>query len=590
MASARRPLLIVLTWLLLGAACAQSYRWSDVVQKVEIRADGSVIVDDTRTLWTDEDFGEAFICVHLTGNQKLTMLPASAALGAGPTWSAFQQPCAGGTEVVVRNDRRIQERRVRFVYRLDNTLDYRSDVTQWYWQVLEQEHPRVIGYTLEVTTPGPSPAPYDAYVHRFGNPERPTVELSADRSRLTVRLGTVPSGDGVEVRYLMDPALFDQKGARPGMEEFLLDETRVAGVQTALQARRSPWWAALGLALLALTGGRALAAYRRFGREPKIDTMKYPFEPPSDLPPAAVTSILQQTAGTTAMGPAFHATIMDLIRRGYGEFENPAGRGKDFAINLNPASDPSSLLPFENAVLGYLKAAARPGAPDRLSAAELKSYSEKHGASFLSGWGKKVREWLEANRGGSLLTEESKVAARRAARGMLYGAVPTFALIFILSGSASAIMIVLTVVQVVGAIVSSASIVAWRPEIAAEVYGWKGFKRTLTDYTRMKDAPLDFFNMWDVYYCYAAALGVAEKYLATLQKAAPLAGVDEATLTSRAVWLSGGNSAGLASMASLSRSISSLSSALNSASASASSGGSSSGGGGGGGGGSSGGR
>jgi uncharacterized membrane protein len=98
----------------------------------------------------------------------------------------------------------------------------------------------------------------------------------------------------------------------------------------------------------------------------------------------------------------------------------------------------------------------------------------------------------------------------------------------------------------------------------------------------MKDAPPDFFGLWDRYYVYAAALGVAERYLKTLQRVAPARGFDEGQMARQAAWLGVSNASDLGSM---SRSISSLSSALARSGASASSGGSSSGGGGGGGGG-----
>ncbi len=583
-------LYLVLALALTGAGLAQSYTWSDVVQVVTIQADGDVIVDDTRTLSTSGDFGEAFICVKLTGGQSLSLLDGSGALGPGPSAHAYSQPCDGGTEVVVHNDVRVKERRVRFVYRLSGVLDVRRDVVQWYWQILEQEHPTVRGYTLTVSAPGPMSAPYDAYVHRFGNQELPSVALSEDRATLRVAFDRIPDGDGVEIRYLMDPALFTQKGARDGMEEFLRDEAKVAGVQTLMQLRRSTWWSLVPLGLLLLTGSGAFGAYRRYGREPRIETMKYPFEPPSGLPPAAVTSILQQSGSTAAMGPAFHATIMDLMRRGYGEFASDGKKQSDFAIQLNLDKPTAPLLPFEDQVLGYLKSAARPGAPNRLSSAELKAYSQRSASTFLAKWAPGVRKWLEAQRGGPLTEAESRKAAAKWAGRLALSALATLALVFVFQGAPRGIAIAATVAQFVGAVVAGAAIPAWRPEVAQEVYGWQGFKRTLTDYTRMKDAPLDFFKLWDVYYCYAAALGVADQYLKTLGRAAPLAGVDEGTLIRTATWMSAGNTASLASFSSFSRSVSSLSSALNSASASASSGGSSSGGGGGGGGGSSGGR
>ncbi len=40
----------------------------------------------------------------------------------------------------------------------------------------------------------------------------------------------------------------------------------------------------------------------------------------------------------------------------------------------------------------------------------------------------------------------------------------------------------------------------------------------------MRNAPDDFFKLWEVYYCCAAALGVAEKFLKNMERATPQRG------------------------------------------------------------------
>jgi len=373
------------------------------------------------------------------------------------------------------------------------------------------------------------------------------------------------------------------------MQKLLADEIEVAGVQKrqrALDRVRSHWaWGLLPLSVLLWLSGGVWRDYLRYGREPRVPAMRYPFEPPSDLPPAAVTAMRMQTFNASGMGAAFFATIMDLARRGYGSFA-PKGRRFEMRLDLERAED--TLEPFERDVLGYLRNAARThrgGDPAYLEFSELKAYSRQHGQTFVRGWGKKVRGWLEDRRGGALVSAASRAATRRwsglaVLAGLLLGggAVMT-------AGSARVLMAVGAGLAVVLALVATASLPAWRAELAPEIYGWQGFKRTLTDYTRMKSAPLDFFGLWDVYYCYAAALGVADRYLKTLERAAPLAGVDEASLLSRGTWLGAYAGTGITSLSSMTAAVQSMSSALSAASASASSGGSSSGGGGGGGGG-----
>ncbi len=599
---APRPLalLVLCSWLLLAASAqAQTYQWRDVVQEVEIRPNGDVYVSDTRTLWTNEDFGEAFICLDLTPpvlsselRVSVTYLDSSGALGSGPNWSIYRQTCEvdgrrNGVELVVRNDRRISERRVRFDYVLHGSVKAYTDVVEWYWNLVELDHPTIIGYRLSVRAPGRMAEPFDAYVHTRGNAERPVVTLSADRSRLDVSFQRIPRFNGVEIRYMMDPDLFEIEGTEPGHQKILEDEARVAGLDlrlaTTSRIRRSPLWGLLALGGIGTLTGGVARAYRRTGREPKSDGMLYPFEPPSDLPPAAVTALQMQRFSQSGMGSAMHATIMDLARQGYAEFR-PKGKKINMQLDLQKSTD--GLLPFEVAVLNYLKGAAKVGRgkdPSFLEFDELKQYSQSRAASFMPPWAKSVRSWLERQRGGALVDADSMRTTNRWVRRGLLVAVACGVLAVFLAGEARGLFIAGGVVAVIVVIFASTGLPRWRDDIATEVYGWQGFKRTLTDYTLMKDAPPDFFNLWDRYFVYAAALGVAEKYLREIRRAAPLAGVDEATMVSRGHWM--GGSGTFSSLSSLTSSVSSLSSALSSASASASSGGSSSGGGGGGGGG-----
>src|SRR5690606_3375819 len=280
--------------------------------------------------------------------------------------------------------------RMRFYYRLTGSTDVFSDVVQWYWQILEADHPSVVGYELTVQAPGPMSEPFDAYVHRYANPERPDVNLSEDRSLLTVAFDRIPSGSGVEVNYLMDPELFTVSGTAPGFLAALEEEERIANASersSMLAAlRASPWLAAIPLAIVGWLLSGVWRAYDRHGREPKTDGMLYPFEPPSDLPPAAVTAIGSQRFQASSMGPAFMATIMDLARRGYGEFRPKKGK---FEMRLNLDKPTDDLLPFENAILGYLKSAARTyrrGDDSHLQFNEMKSYSQRYASTFVPKW------------------------------------------------------------------------------------------------------------------------------------------------------------------------------------------------------------
>jgi uncharacterized membrane protein len=597
--SACAPLVRALGVLLVLTALHQAqarFEWRDVVQDVRILADGGVEVRDERTLWTTEDFAEAFVCVRLRAGETLTLLPGeTGAISPGPAAEGRTQSCTGGTEVYVRQDARVRERRVRFAYRLDGVVDVYSDVVQWYWNILERasDRPVVVGYRLRVTAPGPMTEPYDAFVMRYANPELPTVALSADRSVLDVSFRRIPPNDGVEIRYLMDPALFDERGDRAGLEGLLRDQLRIVRDDDRTRfwraLRSHPVWALLPAAGVAYLVMGILGAYRRVGREPAVEAMRYPFEPPRDVVPAAVATVMQQDVPATSLGPAWFATIMDLARRGFLRFE---GEGRRLVIHLESEPSGDTLESFERAVLTYLGNAARSGRsgrrdPTSVTIAELSTYGQSNAQRFLASFGRQVKAWAEGYYGGPYLTPESLAARNHwTLRSLLVG-LAIGVVIYATTGLAMALSIAAAAACLVLLIAASITLPAWTPEMAREHAAWKGFRRTLTDYTRMKDAPPDFFMLWDRYYVYAAALGVAERYLRTLQRAAPAAGMDQRSMATRGAWLGVANARDLGQM---SRSISGLSSALARSGASASSGGSSSGGGGGGGGGSSGGR
>lgn len=671
-----RRITLVGAWLLLTVsltlatvATAQTYTWKDVVQTVTIEADGDVLISDERTLLArGGDFGEAFVEVMLASDQRLTLLPEQS--GAVSDWqgaTAYQNRIASGQEVVVGNrDNRIYRARVRYVYRLENTLDVYSDVVQWYWNMIGLEDVAVSGYELTVNTPGPMNAPYDAFVHRYGNPEAPFVSLSEDRSSLTVIFDRIPASEGVEIRYLMDPSLFEMTSSTPGLEDLLRDEARIAGVETrrrrletflyAVSRRLSTFlrnrWRDLGamltsewfttllslLLLVCLVASVPLFAlwpinfvrdYLRVGRDPPLEKVHYTFEPPSDLAPAELPFLLNKRwrwRYFKKSQAAFNATVMDLMRRGYGtlhssERSNMFGlKRQEVSMQLNLDTDSDGLLEFEQDVLNYLKKAARYGDdPAELPFKALKSYSKARLYKFLQAWGVNVRTHLENRMGGELTTLESR-RARDAWQGAGCLAPVWFVVLAIWyfaslpptadDGVFANIMTVWTrAAQFVGVMAllshfASHWLLAWREEVAREVYAWEGFKRVLADFGNMHDAPADFFRLWDVYYCYAAALGIAERFIRNIQQAAPLQGFDERELAHQSQWFSSSADAsgafdmsrgasdmsrGASSLADFSSSVASLSSALTAASASASSGGSSSGGSGGGGGSSSGG-
>ena len=225
----------VVALLMASAVVHARFEWRDVVQQVQVLSDGSVVVFDERTLWTDEDYIEAFVCLPID-ERRLTVLPESGAVSEGPPAEAFSQSCEGGTEIVVRQDERVSERRVRFAYRIADAVILHGDVAQLQLRTILPSRPPVVGFDLVIEAPGPMEHPYNAFLERLETRYLPRVTFSPDRSRLEVSYDHVPSDALVEVTWLMDPLLFDRTGEGNALDQLLDDNLLAVTIVASLAA------------------------------------------------------------------------------------------------------------------------------------------------------------------------------------------------------------------------------------------------------------------------------------------------------------------------------------------------------------------
>ena len=70
---------------------------------------------------------------------------------------------------------------------------------------------------------------------------------------------------------------------------------------------------------------------------------------------------------------------------------------------------------------------------------------------------------------------------------------------------------------IIFALIARKSLGRWSKEGLLEYRRWTAFKRFITDYSLMKEAPPVLLQIWDRYLIYAVALGVAEKLLKNLK-------------------------------------------------------------------------
>lgn len=355
----------------------------------------------------------------------------------------------------------------------------------------------------------------------------------------------------------------------------------------------------LVLLLLALVPGLAVIVfvYLRFGREPKVDyDRSYEQEPPSDLAPALVPALTHER---TSVGVnEFTATLFDLIRRGRYKAEHVSTEHSKWGglrnttvsdLELTRGKDLESPAPWENSVTDITDPIVGDKG-ERLSRFRERIASDRSAnatrfQSFESTVSAEIRKRSWYRSGLFVLIVAGTLLLLAGVLPLAYGIqhyranAPRF-------GDVVAIALgVCGIVNVVIVAGSVAIVPLWRArtKIAQlESARWSAFRRYLTDFPRLEDAPPVSIVLWERYLVYGIAFGIAEQVL----QAAHLQMPEEMQKQSSLYWIGSGNQFGASATAlAISDLNSGFGSALSPPSSSGSGGGGGFGSGGGGGGG-----
>jgi uncharacterized membrane protein YgcG len=294
-----------------------------------------------------------------------------------------------------------------------------------------------------------------------------------------------------------------------------------------------PWAWILAAALLAIIPAGLLAGvgYWRFGREHPAGTApEYVHEPPDDLAPALVPSLLAQHV--VAGGDQMAATLFELVRRGrykmtpvtreessllglrHKEVDDVDLTRGDESIELSVVEQPIAAI-FDKlteegpAVLSHVQetvkdkpTADREWFHGRSEAFESAVKNQARQRKFWSGQGM-VMKWLS-------FVVFLLLGAGFLALGIAGLADPPLVrqdLILTAIGAALALNAVVVLVLPPS---------MWRrrgPKLQASAEGWEGFRRYLNDFPRLADKPADTLPLWESYLVYGIAFGIAERVL-----------------------------------------------------------------------------
>lgn len=540
--------MIMVLWLVLFLSIptiAKSYYHPSISQTFHLLENGDVEVTDIRYFAFSGSFSWAQLNLFLKGVKDIQFLGVwDVKSGAPLRYEVEKQSNARAIKWYYQ----AQDETLGFQiqYLLKSPVNRYQDVAEFYWKAIENEHAsiRKLNVTLEIPTS--SPNLFKLFVHTRAQPGQ--MNFSSDHRVVDFQIENIPANTFVETRLLTNPDIFPFVPQRNSQRyETILEEERVAATQE-LQGyktvRETNRWLGMVLFFLFVAIGIIYIVlffvyYLKYGREPKIDyERQYEQEPPRDIPPAFLGIIMnQKNINRTDMGRAFTATLLDLARRGYMTIEEEERRilfiKKEYLVftftdKFKKPEAQSDLLPFERDVYDLLQRISIDGRT--VTTVEIEKWGKEipndksNFLIFIENWGKTVKNWWETH----FFSTYDPVAENKKGQYLIFsvtyfiGGIFLFifsSLHFSFSGDRGFIGfgILFFPFIIVFGLIARKSLGRWSKEGLTEYRRWTAFRRFISDYSLMKEAPPILLQIWDRYLVYAVALGVAEKLLRNLK-------------------------------------------------------------------------
>ena len=536
------------TLVFLALAWGKSYSLERVEQDVYLQADGLVRVVDVRTWRFDGAFREVFLEIDPRQGGAVRFEEARALDGRPIRYTvqgnrirltAGPPDPSGNLPVLAEN----QSRTFLISYTLSNEVTVASDAALFDRQVLEPEHAAVNRYLLRLHAPRPLEL-FRVFIFT-GRGRIGSLEFDPSKQVATVRLAPVSKNEFVRARVILDAGAFAFRSLdEPRLEQWLQEtekETRGFRERSRqlIENQQVPGWAwalAVSPLLLLVLFGFFLRAYSRYGREPQTEEVgRYYREPAEQIPPGLVPYVLTQAdPGQNMLGRMISATLLDFARRGSVELIQRKNSGmlgllRSDETHFKLVAPPANATELEMEVWNLLRSAAGPDGVLRPD--ELKTYLQWR-PGLLSRISRRPRAIYEANYGRLLDPKSSQAAVQwggwLVVLGVLFFLLTLTVGPYLLDTQGGALWVgVLMTSGVLAGIgfmtlgfLAFGTLKRWRPQKLLNARRWQAYRNFLADFSQMESAPAEHFKMWDYHFVYAAALGVAERYLRNLQEVA----------------------------------------------------------------------
>ena len=598
--------LAVVAVCLAAPAEAKSFHYPSIEVRAQVRADGSMHVEEARTYEFRGNFHEAWRKIPLPPQVSIENFTLS------EDGTVYRQESRGapGTVWISRSGREyeaywyynIADRAATFLLEYDviGAMEKHADYAELYWKFVESDRGvRADNVRVVVTLPGGIPASgIRAWAHGslWGNVE-------VEDGRVVYTCEPLPDGEMLEARILLPTAAIvsSSRWYDDTVESRVLaEEGRWASEANERRARakRSLFLLWVVPLLMVVAGvGTWASLYFRYGREYEEENpIEYLREPPEEWTPNQVAFIWRWGQ---LSAQDLTATLMDLVRRGALKLIVTTERRERLGGLLGASTKEEYAIERVREEEDYLSDSERylvrgilfrDVSGDMVSMDTFQEKARKDPRAAYS----RFKSWRslakrEAKRGVVVDPVSKKMFGVGAGLG-----VAIFVLSIILLGMTQSPAFVVSAFVGFAIIPGSFAIMRRTPEAARQLYRWQAFRRYLTDFSQLKQYPAPAVILWERYLVFAITLGVADKVIGQFKELYPQVADRAEAGTAFPHWVNAGGQP-LAGMDSIGSVLSSFSSTLATATSSMSSssgggGGFSGGGGGGGGGGSSGAR
>ncbi len=401
------------------------------------------------------------------------------------------------------------------------------DVAEFYWKIIEEVHEKISEIEINLFLPEPAPELFKVYIHSRAKPGILTFNENRDQAFISQK--NIPKDAFVEIRVLASPKIFS-----------LLSQENEERYQKILAAERKNFFFSflrffvlfpLGLFLMVILPIFFLIFfYARYGREPKIvyDGI-YEHEPPRLAPPVTLPLILNQNPSKEKIRQeiwqGMFASLLDLATKGYITIREVREGEKRYYLWQKEKE--GEIEPFSREIFKFFFANL---SEDKKTFTEerVKGYLKNHSSEvlpFLSHLASRAKSWWELELKSHLLDPRSATAYRiylsLAIPLIILGAISFGTGLYaipIFSGSAFPFILIPAVVMIILFTFWGKVINRWSEPAYLEHKRWLNFKRFLTDFSALSHAPITLLAIWEKYFVYAVALGVAKEFLKNLGK------------------------------------------------------------------------